>query len=169
MTEIHDFNQSKAAGDEGEQFLDRLFEQRGNKVEPVTKQEQRDDKIDRKITNPNNGKTVIVEYKTDMKAKQTGNVFVETFSNIENGTPGWIGASKAEWLVTLIPDECVLITRLSKIRECYATKWVGYNHKSVPNRVGNNIYHTIGFPVPIEKYITESGATKIDIAQKDAA
>lgn len=171
MTETHDFNTSKAAGDEGERFLDRLFEQRGNKVEPVTIQEQRNDKVDRKITNPRNGRVVIVEYKTDAKAKQTRNVFVETFSNMENGTPGWISASKAEWLVTLIPDECVLITRFAAIRECYATKWVGYSHKSIPNKVGASIYHTIGFPVPIDKYIRESGAVKIDIQPdtKDAA
>jgi hypothetical protein len=171
MAEIHDFNQSKIAGDEGEQFLDRFFEQRGNKVESVTMEEQKRDKVDRRITNIKSGYVALTEYKTDEKAKQTGNIFVETFSNAEYGTAGWIGSSVAEWLVTLIPDECILITRLAKVRECYATKWYSRNHKSVPNEVNGNIYHTIGAIVPIEKYIKESGAVKIGIApqQKSAA
>jgi hypothetical protein len=163
MTEIHNFNSSKAAGDEGELFLDRFFERRGYKVEHVTDQEQKRDKVDRRIINNKNGKVALSEYKTDDRAKQTGNIFVETFSNAEYGTPGWISASKAEWLVTLIPDECVLIARLAVIRTCYATKWVGYQHKSIPNSVGGNIYHTIGVPVPMGKYVSESGAVKIDI------
>lgn len=171
MTEIHDFNTSKVSGDKGEQFLDRFFEQRGNKVEPVTMQEQKQNKVDRRITNIKSGYVALAEYKTDEKAKQTGNVFVETYSNAENGTMGWIGASIAEWLVTLIPDECVLVTRLTKIRQCYATKWFSYQHKSIPNRVGGNIYHTIGVPVPMDSYIKDTGSVRINIdpQQKDAA
>lgn len=164
MTEIHDFNTSKVSGDEGEKFLDRFFEQRGYKVERVTMQEQKKNKVDRRITNIKNGYIALTEYKTDAKAGQTGNVFVETYSNAENGTAGWVGASIAEWLITLIPDECVLVTRLAKIRECYATKWFGLQHKSIPNKVGGNIYHTIGVPVPMGKYIKDADAVRIDIA-----
>lgn len=164
MAEIHEFNHSRIAGDEGELFLDRFFERRGNKVEHVTLQEQKGDKLDRRFTAIRTGQVALVEYKTDAKAAQTGNIFVETYSNAERGTPGWFSASKADWIITLVPGVCVLVTKLARIRACYAAYWFGLPHKSIPNRVGGNIYHTVGVPVSMERYIKESGAVRINIA-----
>lgn len=172
MTQIHDFKQSKVSGDEGEQFLDTYFRRNGYKVEPVTMHEQKQDKVDRKIVNLKSGKSTIAEYKTDAEAKTKHNIFVEVVSNAEGGSPGWLWASKAEWLITLIPDDCILIAKMAKVRECYHRGWSRTAHVSVQNKSkqpSQNFYYTIGALVSIDRYIKETEAVKLELVTQPKA
>lgn len=68
-------------------------------IEPVGHSEQLAG-IDRRFTAwsaPTH--TRAVEYKSDLRAASTGNAFIETYSNVESGRPGWARTCSADVLV----------------------------------------------------------------------
>lgn len=51
----------------------------------------------------------IVEVKTDYKGHITGNLFIETVSQVEENKKGWFYTSKADWLLYLFRHDLKLI------------------------------------------------------------
>ena len=62
-----------------------------------------------------------IEVKRDLKAKKTGNVFVEYYSR---GKPSGISTSEAEWYCYFISDEQFVIVSSSRMKEL-CRKYVG--------------------------------------------
>jgi hypothetical protein len=86
---VHYFAESKKLGVQGEQILDRILSQHCHII-PAT-WEQQHQGIDRVIHYQ--GDRVLVEYKTDMRADATGNMFIETASSEQR--QGWASRSKS--------------------------------------------------------------------------
>jgi hypothetical protein len=145
----HDFNASYAAGIVGETFLDDLFA-KNYEVKQVSREDQRKG-IDRYFTNRKNNKTFSVEYKTDYRAAETGNAFIETVSVDSAGKVGWAEKSQAKYLVYYIPQlNTIYCLELSAIRE-QLTRWT----ETYPTRTARNDgYSTHGVLVPLDELRT---------------
>lgn len=101
------------------------------------------------------GQEMRVEYKTDFQAHQTGNAFIETYSNIETNKPGWIYSSQADILVYFIPEaKSILIVRMMLIRMCIRHYLKVYRKRKCKNVNPNGSnYHSEGVLVPIRNLI----------------
>ena len=112
----HDFRTQLADGAKGEVFLDGLFGEQYD-INTATQAEQRQG-IDRWFTNRQTGERKAVEYKTDHRAFDTGNAFVETISVDTNGKRGWDYTSRADILIYYLPEGgLVYILPMAKLRE----------------------------------------------------
>lgn len=99
----YDFNQQLAIGEEHESELDLFFSQFFTII-PVPLQIQKlgVDRIFERKRIPQ--RRASVEYKTDIKAGETGNAYIETLSNSNTGKAGWAYTSIAQELVYYIPQ-----------------------------------------------------------------
>lgn len=97
----HNWETTLKAGEQGEAILDKYFEQ-WYWIVSVDSKGQRSG-IDRIFTCKATGRVYTVEYKTDMRAAETGRAFIETVSvdNVEK--PGWALTSRAQVLVYYVP------------------------------------------------------------------
>lgn len=57
-----------------------------------------------------------VEYKTDYRCADTGNVFLETISNKERNINGWVCKSIAQILVFLIPEDKIVVVDMLDVK-----------------------------------------------------
>lgn len=145
----YSFQEQLAIGERDEDRLDRHFGQFFS-IDKATAAEQRQG-IDRHFIGKERKFTV--EYKSDHRAFETGNAFVETVSVDTKNTPGWIYTSKASYLFYFMPDAdlCYILTFL-KLRN-RLRKWLAlYPTCSIPNRG----YCTEGMIVPLYEF--ERGA-----------
>ena len=163
---LHNFNVKLAQGAAGEATLDALFSRQtmptsfiastvygGNFAQswadgryyprPVSMAEQRRG-IDRFFTD-----ALKVEYKTDTRAADTHNVFIETISVDRVNKPGWAYSSAADVLAYYIPgDDLVYVVRLVRLRR-FLPGW----ERRYPVRKAQNVdYDTHGLCVPIEAF-----------------
>jgi hypothetical protein len=141
------FDIQKARGDAGEQFLDRWFATEYD-VRPATHEEQRRG-IDRVFTHRQTSKRLSVEYKTDYKATQTGNAFVETVSVDAAGKAGWAHSSEADYLIYYLPgDGLIYVLTLELVRR-ELPRWA----RQYPLRAAQNEgYATHGILVPLDEF-----------------
>jgi hypothetical protein len=95
------FRDALAIGQKYEERIDRAFAETF-RVEPVSLQMQKQG-IDR-ILHCCDGGQIAVEYKTDLRAHQTGNAFVETISVDTKNIRGWAYTSQATVLLYYIPQ-----------------------------------------------------------------
>ena len=144
---VYDFDEQKAKGNAGEQFLDRWFGAEYD-IRPATRHGQRRG-IDRVFSHRQTGRRLAVEYKTDYKAAQTGNAFVETVSVDTAGKPGWAHSSKADYLVYYVPgDGLIYVLALETLRR-QLPRWVRqYSLRSAQNEG----YATHGVLVPLAEF-----------------
>jgi hypothetical protein len=144
----HDWDDSYAAGMQGETFLDNLFSKKF-RIEQVSRDEQRQG-IDRYFTGVT-GNRFGVEYKTDSRAASTGNAFVETVSVDTAGKAGWVYKSKSKYLVYYLPTVGIIYCiKLSVIRE-HLARWT----RQYPTRPAHNRdYNTYGILVPLHEFKT---------------
>ena len=152
----YSFDTQKARGDAGEQFLDRWFAAARTcgagtgeyDVQPATREEQRRG-IDRIFTHRRTGKRLTVEYKTDYKAAQTGNAFVETVSVDTTGKAGWAHSSEANYLIYFIPGDGLIYILALEVLRRELPRWV----REYPLRVAQNEgYATHGILVPLDEF-----------------
>lgn len=129
------------------QFLDRWFAAK-HEIRPATRQEQRRG-IDRIFTHHQTGKRLAVEYKTDYRASETGNAFVETISVDTAGKAGWAYSSQANYLMYYIPgDGLIYVLALETLRQ-QLPRWL----EKYPLRAAQNErYATHGVLVPLHKF-----------------
>lgn len=143
MELTYNFGDQKARGDVGEQFLDRLFAGIFE-IRPATRKEQRQG-IDRIFTNRQTGDCLKVEYKTDYRATQTGNAFVETVSVDTTGKRGWAYTSQADYLNYYLPGDLIYIIAFAALHR-EMPRW----EQEYPTRpVQNNGNATYGILVPL--------------------
>lgn len=143
--ERHNFYASRDAGKRGEAQLDRYFEQFYDVIRELTLDEELLIAADRIFQIESTGHRVSVEYKTDDKATDTGNIFVETVSNDVSGAPGWAYSSLAQVIVIYLPREgFAYFANAVRIKQSLDTWRKVYLEK----RVWNDGYFTRGLCVP---------------------
>ncbi len=144
---VYKFAEQKARGDTGEQFLDRWFAAE-YEIRPTTQQGQRRG-IDRIFVHRQTGRRLTVEYKTDYKAAQTGNAFVETISVDTAGKAGWAYSSAADYLIYYIPGDGLLyVLALESLRR-ELPRWM---HDYPLRAAQNEGYATHGVLVPLREF-----------------
>lgn len=120
------------------------------KIRPATP-EQQCMGIDR-IWARRDGRQQSVEYKADIAAARTGNLFVETVSVDAAGRPGWAYTSLAQLLVQYVPGLArVIISRMMTVKERLPGWLASYPLQPVPNEG----YNTVGVLVPLEIFVSE--------------
>ena len=145
---VHNFTESLERGERFEQLLDQHFSQWFS-VETVTMEFQRLG-IDRIFTKQN-GQRFTVEYKTDERAHETGNIFVETVSVKKGETVeklGWAHTSTAQLLVYYVPGiQRLYIVDMLALRD-KLDKW-SKQHRTA--QADNGGYVGEGLLVPLQK------------------
>lgn len=160
-TQPFQFDAQLRDGERGERILDRRFA-RWYEIQPVADFLQRAG-IDRLWKCRDTGREFWVEYKTDRRAAETGRIFVETVSVTTAGKLGWAYTSKAQLLVTYIPDQKVaLVTQMTTIKRLLP-EWLR-EYPQAPAR--NEGYETIGLLVPIEDFRHQSDAHTIYVGDE---
>lgn len=98
------------------------------------------------------------QVKTDDRAHETGNVFVETIGNDVEDRPGWIhtctkpGAA-GEILYLIWDTKEVFHVNPHRLQELALRRWVHeYPERRVPNKTLNQRYNTVGVLVPLSVF-----------------
>ena len=106
------------------------------------------------------------EYKTDVRAAQTRNIFVEVVSNDTTGAPGWAVKSVAQLLFVYVPHwDRLYGCSMLKVKHCLPRWEALYERKPVRN----GAYRTWGLPVPVwpklgrEGFVSETDARAIQM------
>ena len=143
----HAWDKKFAEGQAGARFLDGVFGP-FHAIRPATREEQRRG-IDRWFEEKDTGRWFPVEYKTDRRAFETGNAFVETTSVDTVGKRGWALTSQAEMLAYYLPDaDLVYWLRMERVRE-QLPRW----QRTFRTRAAQNEgYQTLGLLVPLAEF-----------------
>lgn len=102
--------------------------------------------IDRLLTRPD-GSVVTVEYKFDLAASRTGNIFFETVSVDQRDIPGWGWSSQADYWIFLLTTNEILVVKPSRFRTLVWESRFQTTEKKIPN----SNYNTLGVPIPFKK------------------
>jgi len=144
QTKQYDFETQWKIGQEGETFLDQWLSPTYKVLNVSEDMKYQQSGIDRVVTR-SDGSVITIEYKFDIAAKRTGNLFFETISNDKELIPGWGWSSQADYWIFLIPEQEILVFKPGKLR---ALVWE--LQKSLKERsVSNNGYNTLGYPMPL--------------------
>lgn len=143
---VFNFAEQLARGEAFETVLDSLFKSRFT-IEGATMEEQRTG-IDRWFTDTE-GTRFAVEYKTDERAEETENFFVETVSVEKQGevqSRGWAEKCQSDFLVLFLPQQGrVLVFRPEDLLSALK-QW----RKKYPTRTClNEKYKSEGVVVPV--------------------
>lgn len=153
---IHQFPQTKAAMAKYEQQLDRYFSTFYRiKVAAIPYQRLGIDRFFFKAPS-----WYSVEYKTDLVAAKTGNIFLEYEHEEPDGqlTPGWARQLFAQVLIEYIPEtgkimSCSALTLKKSLAQylnsCPMSSWV------LNKRADGKVYRTRGLLVPLDKFVYE--------------
>ena len=115
MSKIYKFQEQLQIGKEGEAKLDKFFKEKlGMTIKPVSIKDEQSFGFDRKFVK--NDHECFIEYKTDDKAIKTGNLFIETVSNSNNGKLGWVLTSHASRVAILVAST-VYLMKMNELRE----------------------------------------------------
>jgi hypothetical protein len=98
----HGFSAKLNEGQLYEEMLDRLFVD--DWVIRLANREEEARGIDRWFTHPESGEQYSVQYKSDSRAWETGNAFVELMSVDEKGIQGWAYSCEADLLEYYVPQ-----------------------------------------------------------------
>lgn len=140
---VHKFQDSLKVGNKGEALLDKHFSKKFHITE-VDRETQMLG-VDRIFEHKEKEHRCSVEYKTDAREADTGNVFIEIWSNKEAGKRGWAYTSLAQWLYFYLPgsNECCVI-EMTALKQQLAYWRDTYRRVTVRNPN----YTTIGIVVP---------------------
>lgn len=148
---VHAFDKSFQAAKVYEAELDKHFVPAYD-ITPATYEQERLG-IDRFFAHRSTGVCYSVEYKTDHKTHETGNVFVETMSVDTAGKRGWAYTSTAQVLVYFVPqEEYALRADMTEIKR-RLPEWSGYRQAEAMNRGrSGDYYRTLGLLVPVRVF-----------------
>ncbi len=139
----YDFQTQKKVGKTGEGIVDQWLQIHGYRIQDVSDlQQYQKTGIDRLLIRPN-GSTATAEYKTDLKAKQTGNLFFEAFD--DRNRPCWGWTSQADLWIFFIPQQEILVVEPGKFRLLVLQQKQELPQKVVQNRG----YSVTGLIVPL--------------------
>ncbi|NES17568.1 MAG: hypothetical protein F6K41_01100 [Symploca sp. SIO3E6] len=144
QTHYYDFQAQHKIGKQGEQFIDRWLKKNYKVTDVSDIPSYQKAGIDR-IIGRKDGTTVTVEYKFDVAAKRTGNIFFETVAVDIQSTPGWGWTSQADYWIFLIPEQEIIIVQPGKLRALVWQQQKVLKEKTVPNKN----YNTLGVPVSV--------------------
>jgi hypothetical protein len=141
-------------GNKGEQVLDSFFSKYFKIIKPKT------NLIDRIFVSK---KAIFsIEYKTDYKAAETNNLFIETVANINLSKLGWVYTSPAQIIVFYIPNTGLIMAVNTLKLRAKIPKWKSlYTLRECRNQN----YNSRGILVPIktiksislwEKHLTQA-------------
>lgn len=141
------FQEQLTKGQDAERILDRHFIGKFHIIE-ATPAEQREG-IDRWFVSRETAARFSVEYKTDWRAGDTHNAFVETISVDSSQKLGWVYTSKAYRILYFVPgDDLVYVFKTSSLR-ARVEIW----SKTLPVRKAKNDgYWTHGVIVPLSEF-----------------
>jgi hypothetical protein len=101
--------------------------------------------IDR-VAMDDDGQRVTFDYKCDRRCADTGNLFIETISNVHTGRPGWALTCEATWVVYFVIPDRVLMFLTPHLR-AQLPSW----RACCPERAAHNEgYGTLGLCVPFD-------------------
>jgi hypothetical protein len=144
QTRQYDFDVQRKVGQEGETFLDRWLSPNYKVLNVSENPRYQQSGIDRVVTRPD-GSIITIEYKIDVAAKRTNNLFFETISNDKKNMPGWGWNSQADYWIFLIPEQEIIVFKPERLR---ALAWE--LQKSIKEKiVANKGYNTVGYPIPL--------------------
>jgi len=115
QTKQYDFETQWKIGQEGETFLDQWLSPTYKVLNVSEDMKYQQSGIDRVVTR-SDGSVITIEYKFDIAAKRTGNLFFETISNDKELIPGWGWSSQADYWIFLIPEQEILVFKPGKLR-----------------------------------------------------
>ena len=142
----YQFDAQLKQGKLGEADMDDYFSE-WYFIQPATKVQQQIG-IDRIFIGKKDGRIITVEYKSDEKAAQTGNIFIETVSVDRTNKKGWAYTSHAQILIYYVPSMGnIYIFSMAEIKMNLPEWCKIYKKKSVPNEG----YNTIGLAIPLKK------------------
>jgi len=139
-----EFKSQYKVGKQGERVIDEWLSQIYSISDVSDIPKYREIGIDRLLSCFNNY-TISAEYKCDVVAKRTGNLFFETISVDSKSIPGWGWSSQADYWVFLIPNQEILIVKPSLLRALVWQKYREAHEKKVPNQG----YNTFGLPISL--------------------
>lgn len=144
QTREYDFETQRKVGQEGETFLDQWLCPIYKVVNVSEDMKYQQLGIDRVVTR-SDGSIVTIEYKFDIAAKRTGNLFFETISNDKDKIPGWGWSSQADYWIFLIPKQEILVFKPGRLRVLVWELQKSLKERIIPNKG----YNTIGYPIPL--------------------
>jgi len=144
---LHTWKETMTKGNLGEVTLDRYFHEKGYRLLKAGDATQRRG-IDRKFIKGHIELTV--EYKTDFKAGETGNAFIETESvrNANTEKKGWLLTTQAQVIVYYLPTRGKALWLSALDLKSKYEYWHGCFRKSTARNDG---YHSTGIIVPLEE------------------
>lgn len=153
----HSFTEQKRKGQIGELILDRCLRTR-YLIEEADDYWQRCE-VDRIVTPINGGLSWRLEYKTDLRADETGNAFIETLS-VDRGrkAQGWSVKSRADILIYFLPfSGRIYICPLNRLRAVLPRWLERYEVRSARNQR----YCTHGLLIPLWELAAASELARI--------
>jgi len=144
---VHKWDPSYSKGKVGEDDLDRFYG-----IAHIIKEvsiELQNLGIDRVFIKMKSGFRFTVDYKTDYKTFDTGNVFIETVSRTDINKLGWAFTSCAQYIFYYLPQERVnYIATMHDIRN-KLLQW----YKEYPTKPAyNEGYKSLGITVPLDVF-----------------
>lgn len=144
------WGETKLKGDEGERLLDAYYRDAGYVVYEADRQFQGIDRIFKSA----DGGEITVEYKTDYRAHETGNVFFETkfqprdLSSKKDFCVGAIPKSHAQYLAYYVYHECfVYWWQMADVKQ-HLGMWL---KKHGPTRTFDGKRWVVGTVVPLRE------------------
>jgi hypothetical protein len=105
---------------------------------------------------------ILIEIKGD-RWNKTRNLFFETHSNLERGTPGCFMYTEADWLFYYFVNTRQLYRLpMPKTREWFHITMRRFRERSTTTPVGNSHYTTVGRLVPITTVMMEVAGIKME-------
>ncbi|MEM7795814.1 MAG: hypothetical protein AAF579_15345 [Cyanobacteria bacterium P01_C01_bin.118] len=144
QTKQYDFETQRKVGQEGEALLDQWLSPSYKVLDVSDNLKYQQSGIDR-IVMRSDGSVITVEYKFDIAARRTGNLFFETMSNDKAKIPGWGWSSQADYWIFLIPQQEILVFNPGKLRSLVWALQKTLKEKNVVNQG----YNTVGYPIPL--------------------
>ncbi|MHC0068050.1 hypothetical protein ACWATR_35050 [Nostoc sp. UIC 10890] len=105
---------------------------------------------------------ILIEIKGD-RWNKTRNLFFETHSNLERGTPGCFMYTEADWLFYYFVNTRQLYRLpMSKTREWFLITMRRFRERATITPVGSSYYTTVGRLVPITTVMLEVPGVKME-------
>lgn len=143
----HDFNESLGRGKQWERWFGVWAESLpgGPEFEPVKSVFE-----DKKGSDGTLVYRLNVQVKGDERSHETGNIFVEIYSVLEEKKDGWaVKPGTADWLYYIVPGMGLVFKVRPQVLKEHVTDWYfRYGKKDADN----GSYRTRGIPVPIAAF-----------------
>lgn len=146
---LHNFESSLKDSFKHDADLDSYFSRWFN-IQQVGSDFQRAG-IDRIFTCKNTRRRFTVEYKSDSKAAETGNAFVESVSVDIDGKDGWALTCLAQYLAYYIPPQrTIYLIQVVDLKNAL----IFWREKYPERKSRNEKYNTLGILVPLQEFAT---------------